>query len=117
MGLYWQQQPLDTVQTTTIYKSTDTSGLAKFSDQPPENREETTTLLYRSDTNVIPSPSGQHSAWLPSTDKELMDSLGTINNPLIPYTQPQRVLQLIEDAKAVGPLLEKRQALIESKLK
>lgn len=114
---YWQQQPQDpTIITTTIFKSIDSSGQVIFSDRFPKNVDNTTVMSYRSDTNILPPPSDQIPALIhPAAGQSLMDSPSELNIPLISYTQPQRVIQLFEDAKDLGPLLQKRQELMKAK--
>lgn len=103
-------------KTTKVYKWQDKDGAWHFSNQPPPKGVASKVVTYRSDSNLTqapkapaePAPTGP-AAQPATTTPPPADS----NLPLLPITDPERVKQLIDDAKNVQQLLDNRQQQIE----
>jgi hypothetical protein len=102
-------------KTTKVYKWQDKNGAWHFSNQPPPEGVASKVVTYRSDTNVTQAPQAAtestpaQQATKPATATPPADS----NIPLLPITDPERVKQLIDDAKNVQQLVNQHQQQIE----
>jgi hypothetical protein len=88
---------------TTVYKWQDKSGQWHFSNQPPPPGTAVSVKTYRTDSNVMAAPSTAAEA-TPADDPgdtSLLD--------------PSRIKQLIQDAKNVQKLMDKRQQQLDDK--
>ncbi len=102
---------------TTVYKWQDDSGKWHFSNQPPPAGVDSSVKTYRSDINITqapPLPSPVESA-PEKPDKKTTDIPQTAS-PLLPITDPERVKQLIDDAKNVQNLVNNRQKLLDAQI-
>ncbi|HEC20096.1 MAG TPA: DUF4124 domain-containing protein [Gammaproteobacteria bacterium] len=95
---------------TVVYKWKDTSGEWHFSNQPPPEGTASSVKIYRSDTNVTQAPASTSPPSIPATQTPPIPQTPA---PLLPITDPQRVKQLVEDAKNVQGLMDKRQQTLE----
>lgn len=104
---------------TKVYKWQDTFGEWHFSNQPPPPGIKGSVETYRSDVNitrappvveVIPEPEAETQA------KGKANDIPDTASPLMPITDPERVKQLIEDAKNVQGLVNDRQKNIDQHL-
>jgi hypothetical protein len=95
---------------TTVYKWQDAEGNWQFSNTPPPPGVASSTTTYNPDTNVTkavkPEPPPAEPA---AATTESSPSI----TPLTPYTDPQSVKQLIEDAKNVQQLMDQRQQVLD----
>jgi len=97
---------------TAVYKWQDNTGEWHFSNQPPPTGVASSVKIYRNDVNITRTP--PPAAPVPvenaprQPDKKATDIPETAV-PLLPITDPGRVKQLIEDAKNVQGLVDKRQ--------
>ncbi len=101
---------------TTVYKWQDDLGEWHFSNQPPPTGVTSSVKTYRSDVNITqapPPPPTESAAEEP--DKKTADIPETAT-PLLPITDPERVKQLIEDAKNVQGLVGKRQQTLDAQI-
>lgn len=94
---------------TTVYKWQDKNGEWHFSNQPPPEGNAADVTVYRSDINVIPPPKTD-------TPQEITAENPAGNPtdiPLLPITDPARVMQLIDDAKNVQNLADERRQQLD----
>jgi len=100
--------------TTKVYKWRDKEGAWHFSNQPPPEGVASSVITYRSDTNITQAPKAPAEP-TPTTpaSKPAATPPADSNVPLLPITDPERVKQLIDDAKNVQQLLDNRQQQME----
>lgn len=99
---------------TKVYKWQDESGEWHFSNQPPPGGMTSSVETYRNDVNITqaPSPIEEEKPALAETGTDIPQTAA----PLLPITDPERVQQLIEDAKNVQKLVDQRQQQIDEQL-
>ncbi len=103
---------------TTVYKWQDDSGEWHFSNQPPPVGVASSVKTYRSDINITQAPSPPLPPVENATkepDKKTADIPQTAS-PLLPITDPERVKQLIDDAKNVQNLVGNRQQTLDAQI-
>lgn len=98
---------------TKVYKWQDAAGEWHFSNQPPPSGVSSSVETYRSDVNITQAPPPVEEA--PAQPDASADIPQTAA-PLLPITDPERVQQLIEDAKNVQKLVDQRHQQIDEKL-
>lgn len=101
--------------TTQVYKWQDASGAWHFSSEPPPKGIKGSMETYRSDVNITQAASLPVEVIPEPTEKTATD-IPTTASPLLPITDPDRVKQLIEDAKNVQNLVNDRQQNIDQHL-
>ncbi|MDT8384755.1 MAG: DUF4124 domain-containing protein [Gammaproteobacteria bacterium] len=101
--------------TTRVYKWQDAAGEWHFSNQPPPTGIKGSVETYRSDVNITQAPPPPVEPAAVVTEKSVSD-IPTTASPLLPITDPERVKQLIEDAKNVQGLVNSRQQTIDQQL-
>lgn len=96
---------------TQVYKWQDANGEWHFSNEPPPAGIKGSVESYRNDVNISQAPPVVEVAPEPTEqpDSDIPDS----NIPLLPITDPERVKQLIDDAKNVQELVNNRQQNID----
>lgn len=99
---------------TTVYKWQDDTGEWHFSGQPPPAGISSSVETYRSDVNLTQAPPPPVEA-KPDPVENTAD-IPSGSAALLPITDPERVKQLIEDAKNVQNLVNERQQNIEQHL-
>ncbi len=102
---------------TTVYKWQDDSGEWHFSNQPPPAGVDSSVKTYRSDINITqaPPPPPPIENTTEEPDKKTADIPQTAS-PLLPITDPERVKQLIDDAKNVQDLVNNRQQTLDAQI-
>ncbi|VAX04199.1 hypothetical protein MNBD_GAMMA19-481 [hydrothermal vent metagenome] len=102
---------------TTVYKWQDDSGEWHFSNQPPPAGVDSSVKTYRSDINITqaPPPPPPIENTTEEPDKKTADIPQTAS-PLLPITDPERVKQLIDDAKNVQGLVGNRQQALDAQI-
>ena len=98
---------------TAVYKWQDAAGEWHFSNQPPPPGISHKVTIYRSDTNITQAPPAPEPKPAPAANTGAIPQTAA---PLLPITDPERVKQLIEDAKNVQGLMDKRQADIDKQV-
>jgi hypothetical protein len=99
------QQPDKPANTEQVYKWQDASGEWHFSNQPPPEGVASSVKIYRTDANITqavetpPEPASE-----PAATADIPQGAA----PLLPITDPERVQQLVEDAKNVQKLMDQR---------
>lgn len=98
---------------TRVYKWQDANGEWHFSNTPPPDGVKSSVETYRSDVNITQAP--------PAVAEEAVEPAGeadipTTAVPLLPITDPERVQQLIEDAKNVQKTLDQRKQQMDENL-
>lgn len=93
---------------TRVYKWQDADGNWQFSSQPPANGIASSSRVYHTDTNVTQAVNPGASATESTSFTEPAET-PAMTSPLMPLTDPERVRQLIDDAKNVRQLLDQRQ--------
>lgn len=101
---------LKNTETTTVYKRLNADGEPEFTDQPSADGEST---VYRPDINIIPALPQQDKPPAPKKPEQTDTKL----SPLTPYTNPGKVLDLINDAKNIENTLEERRKKMDQQLK
>ena len=101
------------VSSTKVYKWQEQNGQWQFSSEPPPAGVASSVTTYRSDTNIMQAPP------VPATENSPAPSAASeasVNaKPLLPLTDPDRVKQLMDDARTVQNLMDQRlQTLDES---
>lgn len=106
------QQPRDDNE-TKVYKWQDQAGEWHFSNEPPPAGISSSVKIYRSDVNITPAPSA-----VVTTPEEPPQAAAIPDtaSPLLPITDPERVKQLIEDAKNVQNLVDSRKKTIDQQV-
>lgn len=109
-----KQATPETSTETTVYKWRDQKGEWHFSNQPPPEGVASSVTTYRSDINVVSAPKTE----TPPPQKNAVALPGAPSGPLplIPIADPERVNQLIDDAKNVQNLMDGRQQQIDQTL-
>jgi hypothetical protein len=99
---------------TKVYKWQDELGEWHFSNQPPPSGVSSSVETYRNDVNVTqaPPPIEEEKPEAEETGTDIPQTAA----PLLPITDPERVQQLIEDAKNVQNLVDQRQEQIDQQL-
>ncbi len=103
---------------TIVYKWQDDSGEWHFSNQPPPAGVTSSVKTYRSDINITqapPPPPAPVESTPEKPDKKTADIPQTAS-PLLPITDPERVKQLIDDAKNVRDLVGNRQQALDAQI-
>ncbi len=96
---------------TRVYQWQDENGVWQYTDRPPTGIE-TKTLWLNPNENIVLSPAQPVSEVADDEDSDAQDP--GFELPL-PFTvSPAEVPQLIEDAKGVKELMEKRNEMLES---
>lgn len=98
---------------TAVYKWQDKKGEWHFSNQPPPAGVASSVKTYRSDVNITQAPPLIESKPAPP-DKTA--PLPETTSPLLPITDPERVKQLIEDARNVQGLVNNRQQKLDAQI-
>lgn len=99
---------------TTIYKQQDEQGQWHFSDRHTSDDRSTDSVSYRSDTNVIPAlPADDITAGSNHPEQDNGQSAPPSTSPLLPFTHPQKVQQLINDARNIEGLLQRRKETMD----
>lgn len=112
-------QTSDTATQTKVYKIRNQDGSWTYTNQVDDDTDAAETLTYRSDTNVTPaveaapSPPTSRTAGAPSQASTARPSTEDPITPLTPYTNPGRVMQLVEDAKNLQKTIDNRTRKIE----
>lgn len=105
-------QTNDQTSGTTVYKWKDREGNWQFSNQPPPEDVASSVTVYHTDTNVTqaqkPPPLPSEESTTPTNN-----AVPATPAPLLPYTNPERVKQLMDDAKNVQNIMDQRQQAIE----
>jgi len=104
---------------TKVYKWQDAAGEWHFSNQPPPAGIKGSVETYRSDVNVTQAPPVVEVIPEPEVEAESKGKAEAIPDsaaPLMPITDPEKVKQLIEDAKNVQGLVDNRQKNIDQHL-
>ncbi|MCF6218956.1 MAG: DUF4124 domain-containing protein [Gammaproteobacteria bacterium] len=98
-----------TESTTTAYKWQDADGNWQFGDTPPPNSTYETTNISRvqSVEMHIPEEIKQQPA-----ETETPQS----TSPITPFTRPDKVKQLLDNARAIEPLLEQRKQAMDAQI-
>lgn len=96
---------------TLVHKWQDSAGEWHFSNQPPPAGIKGSIETYRNDVNITQAPPVVEVA--PEPVEQASDGIPTTASPLLPITDPDKVKQLIEDAKNVQKLVNDRQKNIE----
>lgn len=100
---------------TRVYKWQDAAGEWHFSNQPPPTGIKGSVETYRSDVNITQAPPPPVAPAEEVAEQGASD-IPTSAAPLLPITDPERVKQLIEDAKNVQGLVNSRQQTIDQQL-
>jgi hypothetical protein len=100
---------------TQVYKWQDASGEWHFSSEPPPAGTKSSIETYRSDVNIVQAPPPPVEV-VPEATEQPDSDIPTTAAPLLPITDPERVQQLINDAKNVQELVNNRQQNIEQHL-
>lgn len=100
---------------TTVYKWQDAEGAWQFSNQPPPAGVASSVTTYRSDTNITQPPPAPVEK-KPEPAAEQATAIPTTPAPLLPITDPERVKQLIDDAKNVQNLVNDRQSTLDKQI-
>lgn len=100
---------------TRVYKWQDAAGEWHFSNQPPPTGIKGSVETYRSDVNITQAPPRVIEAPAEVVEKDATD-IPTTASPLLPITDPEKVKQLIDDAKNVQNLVNSRQQSIDQQL-
>jgi len=100
----------------TIYKWQDDSGEWHFSNHPPAAGITSSVNVYRSDVNITQAPPSTPVDSKPEQPDEKASDIPKTAAPLLPITDPERVKQLIEDAKNVQDLVNNRQQTLDAQI-
>jgi len=100
---------------TIVYKWQDNAGEWHFSNQPPPKNIASSVKTYRSDINITQTPSLPPVETKQPTSAKPRD-IPTSAAPLLPITDPERVKQLIDDAKNVQNLVNNRQMTLNKNI-
>ncbi len=92
--------------TTTVYKWQDTDGNWQFGDTPPPNSAYETTNINRVQSVEMHTPTHTEPQ---AVEKEAPQS----TSPITPFTSPDKVKQLMDNARAIEPLLEQRKQAMD----
>lgn len=103
---------------TRVYKWQDARGEWHFSNQPPPAGTASSVKIYRSDVNITqaPPPLAEGKSEPARSAPKQAPAIPKTAAPLLPITNPERVKQLIEDAKNVQGLVNKRQQAIDQQV-
>lgn len=99
------------VDGTRVYKWQDSNGNWQFSSEPPPQGIASSMTVYRSEANVVQAQKPPPPA--PEPESPTNTEVPTGPAPLLPITNPQRVKQLMDDAKNIQNLMDQRQQTIE----
>ena len=99
---------------TQVYKWQDAAGAWHFSNTPPPAGIKGSVETYRNDINITQAVQPP-VVIAPEPEKKATD-IPTTASPLLPITDPDRVKQLIDDAKNVQNLVNDRQKNIDQHL-
>jgi len=94
---------------TSVYKWRDSSGEWHFSNQPPPAGVASSVKIYRSDINITQTPPTPVKNEPEQPPEKKTTNIPETAAPLLPITNPERVKQLIKDAKNVQGLVDNRQ--------
>jgi len=108
--------PIINENETTIYKWQDDSGEWHFSNQPPPAGVASSVKIYRSDVNITRTPPPTPEESSPGQPDKKTADIPETTVPLLPITDPERVKQLIEDAKNVQDLVRNRQKALDAQI-
>lgn len=100
---------------TQVYKWQDASGEWHFSNTPPPAGIKGSVETYRNDVNITQAVQPPVEVAPEPAEKVSTDIPGSAS-PLLPITDPDRVKQLIEDAKNVQNLVNDREKNIDQHL-
>ncbi len=95
--------------TTTVYKWQDANGNWQFGDTPPPNSTYETTNINRVQSVEMHTPTHIEPQ---AVEKEAPQS----TSPITPFTSPDKVKQLIDNARAIEPLLEQRKQAMDGQI-
>ncbi len=101
---------------TTVYKWQDMAGDWHFSNQPPPAGVASSVKTYRSDVNITQAPPPLPAVGKKPEVPEKTRAIPKNPAPLLPITDPERVKQLIEDAKNVQNLVNDRQKTLDKQI-
>ncbi len=101
---------------TTIYKWQDDSGEWHFSNQPPPADVNSSVKTYDNNVNITQTPPPAPVENKPEQPARTTDDIPKTAAPLLPITDPERVKQLIEDAKNVRELVGNRQQTLDAQI-
>lgn len=100
--------------TTKVHKWQDSAGEWHFSNQPPPAGIKGSVETYRNDVNITQAPPIIEVA--PEPAEQPSEAIPDTAAPLLPITDPDRVKQLIEDAKNVQNLVNDRKKAIDQQI-
>lgn len=99
------------IDSTTIYKWRDSAGNWQFGDTPPEQGAYEISQVQGVQSVKMHTPSPVSSDNTASTSELPQDI-----TPLTPFTEPEKVQKLIEQARGVDQLMEDRKKMIDQQL-
>ena len=99
---------------TQVYKWLDASGEWHFSNTPPPAGIKGSVETYRNDVNITQAV--QPPVVIAPEPEKKATNIPTTASPLLPITDPDRVKQLIDDAKNVQNLVNDRKKNIDQHL-
>ncbi len=105
-------KPTDKItdSTTTVYKWQDADGNWQFGDTPPPHNAYETTNINRVQSVEMHRPAEIKPQ---PTEKVAPPSSSPT---LTPFTSPDKVKQLLDNARAIGPLLEQRKQAMDAQI-
>ena len=97
---------------TQVYKWQDAAGEWHFSNKPPPAGIKGSVETYRNDVNITQAIQPPIEI-APESEKKAATDIPDTASPLLPITDPDRVKQLIDDARNVQNLVNDRQKNID----
>jgi len=109
------QLGLDANSMTTVYSSRDENGVIEFSDNAPMDNPNATSIKIDSNVNLMPATLPRNNKAAATKTLSAEDSLTGIT-PTTPYTEPQKIIKLLNDANNLQGVLNDRKAKLDRHL-
>jgi len=105
---------LNTNSNTTVYSSVDDNGVMVYSDKAPPDAANAKSIIIDSNVNVIPATPRIKKA--PTIKQNSAEDKSADISATTPYTEPEKIIKLLNDAKNIQGVLDDRKKDLDRQL-
>lgn len=105
---------LNSNSNTTVYSSVDDNGVMVYSDKAPPDSANAKSIIIDNNVNLIPATPPNKKA--PTIEPDSAIDKSADISATTPYTEPEKIIKLLNDAKNIQDVLNDRKTNLDRQL-